>query len=112
MMRVMPENKTPAFVNIDESPCAAGLSAIHSAGGLRIIDAVASRRRRSKVRRADSESPFLAMKKFSRIPASRRFGARQDRIFAGILATDSQLRCSSRRSIATRPGVREGRHTP
>jgi hypothetical protein len=81
-MRAKAENTTPALVNIDENHCAAGISAIHSSGALCVVDVIATRRRRSKVRRADSESPFLAMKKFSRIPASRRFGAHQDRIFA------------------------------
>jgi hypothetical protein len=91
-MREVAENTTSAFVNIAESHCAAGTSAIHTSEDLHVVDAIATRRHRSKVLSADSESPFLAMKKFSRIPASRRFGARQDRIFARIVATDSQLR--------------------
>ena len=42
-----------------------------------------------KTRRTDSESRFLAMKKFSRSPASRLIDARQNRIFARIAAADS-----------------------
>jgi hypothetical protein len=81
-MRAKAENTTPAFVNIDENHCAAGVSGIHPCDALRAIDVVATRRHRSKMRRADSESLFLAMKKFSRIRASRRFDAHQGRIFA------------------------------
>jgi hypothetical protein len=91
-MRVVAENTTSAFVNIDGNHCAAGISTIHACEDLRVVDAIATRRHRSKVLNADSESPFLAMKKFSRIPASRRFDARQDPIFARIVAADSQLR--------------------
>jgi hypothetical protein len=91
-MREVAENTTSAFVNIAESHCAAGISAIRASEDLHVVDAIATRRHRSKVLNADSESSFLAMKKFSRIPASRRFGARQDRIFARIVAADSQLR--------------------
>jgi hypothetical protein len=47
---------------------------------------------RPKARRADSESQFLAMKKFSRSPASRLIGARQNGFFARIAAADSQAR--------------------
>ena len=42
-----------------------------------------------KTRRTDSESRFLAMKKFSCQPASRLIVARQNRIFARIAAADS-----------------------
>jgi hypothetical protein len=42
-----------------------------------------------KVRRTDSESRFLAMKKFSCLPASRLIRARQNRIFARIATADS-----------------------
>jgi hypothetical protein len=42
-----------------------------------------------KARRTDSESRFLAMKKFSRLPASRLIVARQNRIFARIAVADS-----------------------
>jgi hypothetical protein len=91
-MREMPGNTTSAFVNIAESHCGAGIFAIHTSGDLRVVDTIATRRGWLKVLSADSESSFLAMKKFSCIPASRRFGARQDRIFARIVATDSQLR--------------------
>ena len=54
--------------------------------------AVATRRRPRKVRCADSESRFLAMKKFSPAPASRLIGARQNRFFARIVAADSLAR--------------------
>jgi hypothetical protein len=91
-MRVVAENTTSAFVNIDGNHCAASISAIHASGDLHAADAIATRRHRSKVLNADSESSFLAMKKFSCISPSRRFGARQDPIFARIVAADSQLR--------------------
>ena len=55
-----------------------------------IIAAIATRQRQPKARRTDSESQLLAMKKFSRAPASRLIGARQNRFFARIAATDSQ----------------------
>jgi hypothetical protein len=42
-----------------------------------------------KARRTDSESRFLAMKKFSCLPASRLIVARQNRIFARIAVADS-----------------------
>jgi hypothetical protein len=42
-----------------------------------------------KTRRTDSESRFLAMKKFSCLPASRLILARQNRIFARIAVADS-----------------------
>jgi hypothetical protein len=44
---------------------------------------------RLKVRCADSESQFLAIKKFSRPTAARLIAARQNRFFARIAATDS-----------------------
>jgi hypothetical protein len=46
-------------------------------------------RSRPKTRRADSESRFLAIKKFSSSPASRLIGARQIRFFGRIAVADS-----------------------
>ena len=45
-----------------------------------------------KAGRTDSESRFLAMKKFSCLPASRLIVARQNRIFERIAAADSHPR--------------------
>ena len=45
-----------------------------------------------KTRRTDSESRFLAMKKFSCLPALRLIVARQNRIFERIAAADSHRR--------------------
>jgi hypothetical protein len=50
----------------------------------------ATHRRRSKTHCADSESRFLAIKKFSCEPASRLIGARQNRFFTGLGAADSR----------------------
>jgi hypothetical protein len=55
-----------------------------------ITGLIATRQHRPKARRTDSESQLLAMKKFSWLPASRLIGARQNRFFARIAATDSQ----------------------
>jgi hypothetical protein len=64
-MRVVRENSALVFVNIEGNDCAAGVSAIHTLGVLRIIGVIATHQSGPEPRRADSESHFLAMKKFS-----------------------------------------------
>jgi hypothetical protein len=89
-MRVVRENPTLVFVNIEGNDCAAGISAIHTLSDLRIIGVIATRQTGLEPRCADSESHFLAMKKFSLQPASRLISARQNRFFARIASADSQ----------------------
>jgi len=90
------ENPTPTTVHIAKRSCAAGIFVIPSLKDRRTVDVVASDRGRLKARCADSESRFLAIKKFSWSTASRRIVARQNRLFARIAAADSQLRFWSR----------------
>jgi hypothetical protein len=109
MMRVVRENSTLLFVNIEGNDCAAGVSAIHTLHDLHIIDVIATHRRGLKPGCADSESHFLAMKKFSLLPASRLIAARQNRFFARIASTDSQAapsRRSDKPSFVRHPEVR------
>jgi hypothetical protein len=82
-----------------------------------IIACLVTRGWRPKARRADSESQFLAMKKFSSSPASRLIGARQNRFFARIAAADSrgavlgrdhELRCDRRARARLRAFARRG----
>jgi hypothetical protein len=89
-MRIVRENAAPAIVNIEGSTCAASVFVIIAFNELRARDTVATHRCRSKARCADSESQFLAMKKFSCSPASRRIGTRQNQFFPRIAAADSQ----------------------
>jgi hypothetical protein len=83
-MRVMPENAPPSIVNISRNARTAGVSVIRASNDQRAIGRMATHRGRLKARCADSESRFLAMKKFSWLPASRRIAARQNRFFARI----------------------------
>jgi hypothetical protein len=84
------ENATPAIVNIAKSACATGVFVIRAFDDLHAVDVIATDRIRPKARRADSESRFLAMKKFSWLPASRLIAARQNPFFARIAAADSR----------------------
>jgi hypothetical protein len=77
------------IVNIAGSACATGLFVLRAFERSRAIGIVATHRRLSKARRVDSESRFLAIKKFSCLTASRLIGARQNRFFARIAAADS-----------------------
>ncbi|WP_146686418.1 hypothetical protein [Bradyrhizobium canariense] len=88
----MGENATLAFVNIEGNACAAGVSLIRVSDDHRIVAAIATHRYRLKARCADSESPFLAMKKFSRFRPSRLIGAGPNRFFARIVTADSWAR--------------------
>jgi hypothetical protein len=81
-MQVACENATLPIVNITGSDCAAGIFVIHTLLHQWAIAVIATHRYRSKARRADSESQFLAIKKFSCSPALRLIAARQNRFFA------------------------------
>jgi hypothetical protein len=89
-MRVVRENAMPAIVNVAIKSCAAGISAIHTSRHQSAIGVVATHRYPQKAPRVDSESRFLAIKKFSCTTASRLIAARQTRFFAEIAAADSQ----------------------
>ena len=101
-MREARENTSPAIINIEGNACAADVFVIPSRIDRRFAYVVASLECLLKTRFADSESRFLAMKKFSCSPASRRIGARQNRFFARIAATDSRARFWLARCIADR----------
>jgi hypothetical protein len=90
MMRAARENATPAIFKITKSHCAAGISVMRTFTGACAVDVVGSYQRELKARSADSESRFLAIKKFSCLAASRLISARQNRLFAQIAAADSQ----------------------
>jgi hypothetical protein len=90
-MRDARENAMHALVDIAGSACAAGVFVTHAFNDHRTIDVIAASRRLSKARVADSESRFLATKKFSCPPASRLNAARQIRFLARIATADSQL---------------------
>jgi hypothetical protein len=98
-MQVVHKNATLPIVNIIGSDCAAGISVIHTLLHQCAIDVVTTHRWRSKACCADSESQFLAIKKFSCSPALRLIAARQNRLFAGIAAADSARGFSSARCI-------------
>ena len=89
-MRIVRAKPTPAIVNIAGSACAAGVFVLRTFCERGSVDVVATHRWPPKARCADSESRFLAIKKFSCSPASRLIAARQNRFFARIAATDSQ----------------------
>jgi hypothetical protein len=83
-MRMVPENAPPSIVNISGNARTAGVSALRAPNDRRAIGLMATHQGWLKARCADSESRFLAMKKFSWLPASRRIAARQNRFFARI----------------------------
>jgi hypothetical protein len=85
-MRDGRENPTTPAVKIARSDCAAGTFVIDSLKDRRAADVVATDRGRLKARCADSESRFLAIKKFSWSTASCRIAARQNRLFARLAA--------------------------
>jgi len=80
----------PPTVNVVGSDCAAGIFVIDSLKDRRAVDVIATDQGRLKARGADSESWFLAIKKFSWSTALRRIVARQNRLFARIAAADSR----------------------
>jgi hypothetical protein len=92
MMREAQHRSASAFVNIAGNACAAVVSLIRIFHSQHAIGVVATRRGGPKTRGADSESGFLAIKKFSWVSRKRLIAARQNRIFGRIVATDSQRR--------------------
>ena len=96
MMRAVRENAMQTNVNIAGSACAAGVFVISTFDDRRAFDVVATHRCRLKAHCADSESRFLAIKKFSCPRASCLIAARQNRFFARIAAADSRCDSSSR----------------
>ena len=95
-MQAARENATQTIVNIAGSACAAGVFATRALRDRHTFDVVATHRCRLKARCADSESRFLAIKKFSCPRASCLIAARQNRFFARIAAADSRCDSSSR----------------
>jgi hypothetical protein len=93
-MREMREITASTNVKIAANPFIQGICAV------RIIDAGRSHHHRAsrgaclEARRADSESRFLAMKKFSGFPRHRLIGTRQNRFFERIEIADSLSRFS------------------
>jgi hypothetical protein len=83
-MAVVPENAPRSIINISRNARIAGVSVIRAFNDRCAIGLAATHRGRLKARCADSESRFLAMKKFSWLPASRLIAARQNRFFARI----------------------------
>jgi hypothetical protein len=84
-----------AIVNIARNTCAAVVSLIRTSHVRIAINAGATHRSRQNAVVADSESRFLAIKKFSCTTAWRRIAARQTRFFAGIVTADSRVRFSA-----------------
>jgi hypothetical protein len=83
-MQRMRERPQQAIVDIAGSDCTAAVFVIRAIDDRPADDAIAAHRSRSNTRRVDSESRFLAIKKFSCSPASRLIGARQSRFFERI----------------------------
>jgi hypothetical protein len=72
------------ITGVAKNHCAASVFITHTFGDYQANDVIMKDRRRSKARVADSESRFLAIKKFFCSPAWRLIGARQNRFFARI----------------------------
>jgi len=85
-MQETQENATSAIVNDIESDCATGLFVVFMLYAYRPKRITATHPRQPYPRRADSESRFLAMKKFSWLKPSRLIDARQKRFFERIAA--------------------------
>ena len=102
MMRIVRDNAMSSIVNLTRNACAAVVSMIHASLARCAITVVATDRSRQKTVAADSESRFLAIKKFSCTTAWRRIAARQTRFFAGIVTADSRVRFSSAPRLAAR----------
>jgi len=90
MMRIVRDNAMSSIVNLTRNACAAVVSMIHASLARCTITVVATDRSWQKAFAADSESRFLAIKKFSCTTAWRLIAARQTRFFAGIAAADSR----------------------
>jgi hypothetical protein len=91
---------------IAESPCAAIVSAIDVHIDLHAAHVIATQEGRLKARCADSESQFLATKKFSCPPASSLIGARQNQFFERIAQSDSQSEFAPRDAASIVTGDR------
>jgi hypothetical protein len=89
-MRKVREKSASTFVKVAGNACAAGISLILTIDELHARHATATRHDASTARCADSESRFLAMKKFSCRSHRRRIAARQNQFFERIAAADSQ----------------------
>jgi hypothetical protein len=83
-MPIVREIAASAVVKIAGNACAAGISVIRIIGAYPSHHGFASRCERSKARCADSESQFLAMKKFSCFRRHGRIGPRQNQFFERI----------------------------
>jgi hypothetical protein len=83
-MQMMRERPQLAITKITRSGCTAVVFAIHAFDDRPAADVITRHQNRSNARFADSESRFLAIKKFSCSPASRLIGARQNRFFERI----------------------------
>jgi hypothetical protein len=83
-MRKVTENSMSSIVNVAGNDCGAIVFSIRAASARHCGHLIATRPREAKARRADSESRFLAMKKFSYARPARRIAARESRIFARI----------------------------
>jgi hypothetical protein len=87
MMRTARKKPMQAFVDIAGIACATDVFVIDAFDALHASDVAAPRRGWRKVRGADSESRFLAIKKFSCRPASCLITARQKRFLMRIAAS-------------------------
>jgi len=90
-MQKVQQRPTSAFVNIEGNASAVDVFAIHACDDRRAIDVISTHRDRPKPVYADSESQILAIKKFSWKQPWRLIGARQNRIFGRIAASDSLI---------------------
>jgi hypothetical protein len=88
-MQKVPQRPTSAFVNIEGNACAADVSLIRDNNDRCVFDVTATQGCREKAAGMDSESQFLAIKKFSWSQRWRLIGARQNRIFGRIATTGS-----------------------
>jgi hypothetical protein len=89
-MRKVREKSASAIVKIAGNTCAAGVFVIREIDALQSQHAIATHRAALKAGRADSESLFLAMKKFSWFSRWRLIGPRQNRFFERIAGADSR----------------------
>jgi hypothetical protein len=96
MMRIACETPALLNVNIAANTIATGIFAFGAFNDVSTLHAAAAHGYRQKVRGPDSESRILAIKIFSRLPASRLITARQNWISARIASTDSAMRFPGR----------------
>jgi hypothetical protein len=68
-MQKVQQRPASTFVNIEGNACAADVFVIHSHDDRCAIDVIATHRDRSKAACADSESQYLAIKKFFMVTA-------------------------------------------